>query len=84
MIQEYNTATYIYRRPVCINMEKTHKQLKKTMPDDEFTPVLDNDTECHYCEVKLRPGDFFVYYAEHLIGDTHYLLFCRNCRRFGE
>jgi len=29
MIQEYNTATYIYRRPVCINMEKTHKQLKK-------------------------------------------------------
>lgn len=50
----------------------------------EFTPVLDDDTECHYCEIKLRPGDLFVYYAEHLIGDTHYLLFCRDCLRFGE
>lgn len=38
MTQEYSTATYIYRRPVCINMEKTHKQLKKEITCEQ-TPA---------------------------------------------
>jgi len=38
MIQECNTKRYIYSRPVCINMVKTHKQLKKEMTCEQ-TPA---------------------------------------------
>lgn len=46
MIQECNTKRYIYRRPVFLYMEKTHKKLKKEKTCEQTLAHGD----CNWCD----------------------------------